>query len=481
MPRIAAAVIVLAGFVCAPAWAEAQAKDAYVRGLIDLTQAVNGLDGRDGASVRAALEAMTKGLAEWDAAVARVEAGFKGAIAGAAPPAAARMRGTLAASYLERGRIPEALVHLDRAAALDPSFVAVHLLRGLALARTNRAGAAATAFGAARALDPSPATAYLFLASSRGAGAAPARRAALDTILQAVTAGAPAADVTVLPLAPLDDASVNAPLFVPAAFVQGFRLLADARFAEALTSVRAVPSGAGVDERAAIAKADMLVAAGDRDAARVSLRDTVRRFPLSGQAHWRLGRLSEDAGDQAAALRSYDAAAGCAPVAGAAIVYAAIGRLHHTALDLSAAARAYERRVALVPQSARAHLDLGTIYQAQDRLDDALSEYLAAALVDPSSAAAFAAAGQLRADQGDDAGAVALLRAAVRLDARNGAARYALGRALLRAGKADEARQELAAFESIQKADMDAQRRQFEENSRAIESVLQGGAPKSAK
>jgi tetratricopeptide (TPR) repeat protein len=158
-------------------------------------------------------------------------------------------------------------------------------------------------------------------------------------------------------------------------------------------------------------------------------------------------------------------------VAGASFVFAAIGRLHHTALDLDAAARAYERRAALAPQSAPAHLDLAAIYQAQDRLDDALAESLAAVLVDPWSAAAFASAGQLRGDRGDDAGAIALLRSAVRLDGNLGAARYALGRALLRQGRADEARQEMAAFERIQRAEMDAQRRQFEENARKIEGA----------
>ena len=76
---------------------------------------------------------------------------------------------------------------------------------------------------------------------------------------------------------------------------------------------------------------------------------------------------------------------------------------------------------------------------------------------------------------------MAMLRIAVRLDANHGAAHYALGRALLRAGRPDEARQALAAYERIQKAEMDAQRRQFEENSRAIESALEGGASKGAK
>src|SRR5690349_16529731 len=169
MSRLVVVVAVLAGLFGAPHRADGQAKDDFVRGLIELTQAVNVVDGRDDAAVRAALDAMAKGLAGWDAAVARVEAGFKGAITGAAPPEAARMRGTLAATYLERGRPTDALVHLDRAATLDPSFAPVHLLRGFALARANRPGAAG-AYAAARKLDGSPATAYLYLAAARGAG-----------------------------------------------------------------------------------------------------------------------------------------------------------------------------------------------------------------------------------------------------------------------------------------------------------------------
>ena len=469
MHRTVAAGLVIWLCAAAPVWA--QAKDDFVRALIDLSQAVGKADS---AAVRASIDAMTKGLAAWDAAVARVEAGFKGAIGSAAPPEAARMRATIAAAYLERGRVTEAVTHLDRAVALEPSFAPAHVLRGLGRVRLNQRAAAAAAFAAARRLEPgSPLPAYQYVRATRSASSAPDRAVAIDLLLKtAIGAPATPTDLAGLPLNLLDDASVDAPLFVPAAYVPGFRLLADAKYPEALAALRAAaaaPSDAG--ELASIAKADALVASGDRAAALALLRETARRVPLSGQAQWRLGRLTEDAGDQVGALRAYEAAARAAPVAGASIVFAAIGRLHHTALDLEAAARAYERRVALTPQSAPAHLDLASIYQAQDRLDDALAESLAAVLVDPSSAAAFASAGQLRGDQGDDEGAIALLRSAVRLDANLGAARYALGRALLRQGRADDARQEMAAFERIQQAEMAAQRRQFEENARKLEGA----------
>lgn len=469
--RAALAVLCL---LWVPAASTAQPKDDFVRALIDLSQAVNGAAAQDGAAVRASLDAMAKALAQWDAAVARVEAGFKSAITGAAPPEAARMRATLAATYVDRGRLAEAVVHLDRAAALDPSFVPAQFLRGLAHARLNHADAAAAAFAVVRRHDPaSPAAAYLYLREARGQSAAPDRAASLDVLLKAASAGpAQAVDLAGPPLDLIDDASVDAPLFVPAGCVAGFRLLAEAKYPEALVSLRAAVTLDSGDERARVAKADALVASRQFQAAHAVLTDTVRRYPSSGQAYWRLGRLNEDGADLPAALNAYEAAARLAPVAGASVVYAAIGRLQHSALNLDAAARAYERRVTLAPRSAPAHLDLATVYQAQDRLDDALAEDLAAALIDPASANAFASAGQLRADQGDDAGAIALLRVAVRLDPSHGAARYALGRALLRAGRGDEAREQLAVFERIQKAEMDAQRQRFEENARALEQAV---------
>jgi predicted Zn-dependent protease len=248
--------------------------------------------------------------------------------------------------------------------------------------------------------------------------------------------------------------------------------VADGKYAEGLASLRAAAAAGPADEHARLAHADALLSSRQYEAAHAVLTDTVRRFPASGQAYWRLARLSEDGADPSAALEAYEEAARQAPVAGASLVYAAIGRLQHSALNLEAAAKAYERRALLAPRSATAHLDLAAVYQAQDRLDDALVEALAAVCADPTNASAFATAGQLRAESGDDAGAIALLRSAVRLDADLGAARYALGRALLRTGRGDDAREQLAAFERIQKREMDAQRQRFEENSRALESAV---------
>ena len=81
-------------------------------------------------------------------------------------------------------------------------------------------------------------------------------------------------------------------------------------------------------------------------------------------------------GDEAGALRSFQTAAALPSLGGAAHVYAAIGRIRHNQLDLDGAVSAYSRRVELTPNDAAAHVDLGDVYRAQDRLDEALAEYL---------------------------------------------------------------------------------------------------------
>jgi tetratricopeptide (TPR) repeat protein len=528
----------------APAYA--QAKDAFVEGLVAFSQAAAGTYGHEGPALRDALDRMNDGLARWNDAVSRVEAGFAGAIGSAAPREAAQMRATLGAAYLERGRVGEALPHLDAAASLNvPS---VEILRGLAHARAGQRAAAAAAFRRAVMLDPTGVSpALLFIDATRGAGPSKERELAMTALRDALAEigdGARAPAVSVLALDLLDDASVDEPFFPPSAYARGLALLREAKYGEALASLRAaadadpLTSDAALssaearaasnvlrgqdarravdlflsvpgreasseiqrllgiaywtledhargaehlraavrlnprNERARLALADVLLAARDPVAARDVLLQTIAAFPSSGPAHWRLGRLSLDAGDAPRALQAFEAASRLTPFAGASLVYAAIGRLQHNKLDLEASAMAYERRAGLTPLARDAHLDLGAVYLAQDRLDDALAEFMLAALLDPKSARAFAALGQAHADMGNDADALRMLQRAIALDDTLLDARYAASRALLRLGRTEDARAELLAFERLQREAMAAERRRFEDNARAIEDAL---------
>ena len=162
--------VILAACLVAPlpSHVRAQAKDAFVEGLIAFSQAASGNFGDEGPALERAIAAMAAGLEEWNGAVARVEAGFAGAISSATPRQASQMRATLAAAYLERGRVADALVQLDGAAAFADAPFPVHLLRGLAAERANRPAVAVQAFRRARALDPSAAGAAYSVAPRHG-------------------------------------------------------------------------------------------------------------------------------------------------------------------------------------------------------------------------------------------------------------------------------------------------------------------------
>ena len=542
MRRRSLLILIAATLSLQPALAQAQAKDAFVEGLTQLINVVDGTYGDEGPAITAAVDAMARGLAEWDARVAGVESGFRADVATAAPPVAARMRATLGTVYLERGRLDDALVQFNAAVELDRSFAQVHVLRGLAYARSNRATDAAAAHRTALQANPGDATtAYLVLTAD------PADTSARKALWTAVTSRAESASSTPegFPMADLlDDGSVAVPLFSPAAYGNGFALIRQGKYDEALASLReaaavdplvtdralrsdearrgvaalrsknlpiavealseasnrspesaelhrilgmALAAGKQYDqslthlrdaarldprnERSRIAIADVLVASGRPDAARESLRQTIAELPGSAEAYWQLGRVEQALGE-AAAVRSFERAAALPVVAGLARLYAIVGQAHHAQFDVAAAAEAYRHRVRIAPNDRDAHIDLGEVYRAQDRLDEALTEYLVAALLDPASAKSFAMIGQVQAAAGRDEEAVPMLRRAVTLDAAQLDARYGLSRALLRLGRVAEAQQELRVFEQAQAKAMDEERRRFRDNQQKIDDVL---------
>jgi len=540
-----------AALLIQPSSAHAQGKEQFVQGLIDFLTAVEGTHGDEGPAVVAAIQSMADGLAQWDASVARVEAGLASEIGGAPPATAARMRGALATVYLDRGRRGDALAQLDMAASLDPSSADVHALRGLVLEHLNRPRDAADAYRRAWQADrSSPAHAYRFLRSSSAQPDNADAAAALKVLLAAVAETRPSSMPLALATSSLlDDASVPNPEFALGRYAGAFALIQEGKYGEAVSRLRAQAatdplvadkalasaeiaqaiaglkrdvstqsvdslaqavrryptsseahrilgvayatasqSGKSIDalrtavrldsgnERARLALADVL-ASTDAAGARVFLSETTQVIPESGQAHWKLGRIHLQFGDEANAVRSYEAAARLAPFAGAGLLQASIGRLDNKRLDFDAAAAAYGARIAITPNDSAAHLDLADIYRAQDTLDSALVESLVAALLDPANARSFATIGQIHAASGRDEDAVQALRKAVSVDPAHLEAHYALSRALSRLNRADEARDELQIFAQLQSKAMADERRRFQDNQLKIEDTLKTAEP----
>ena len=539
-------IVFTATLLSSPWPAQAQAKDQFVQGLVSFLTAVDGPRGDEGPAVAAAIESMAQGLAQWDAFVARVEAGLASEIGAAPPPTAARMRAALGTTYLDRGRLDAALAQFDMAAALDPTFADVHALRGLAFELANRPQDAAAAYRQAWQRDQSNvAHAYRFLRSSTKAEvneSATALRALRASVEGARPGDSPPVFLTI---SLLDDASVPVPEFALARYSDAFALVRQGKYDEAVARLRSAaardpllsdqalaapevaqaiaalkrtandqalgslvaaaqrhPDSAEVhrilgvayavaskhdasvaelrtavrlsadNERARLALADVLVATKDDAAARVVLSETTQQMPSSGQGQWKLGKIHQSFGDEANAVRAFEAAARLAPFAGAGLLQAAIGRLYYSQLDLDAAGTAYLRRIALTPNDSAAHRDLAEVYRAQDNQDAALAEALVAALLEPTDGRSFAMIGQIHAASNRDEDAVAALRKAVALDPSHLEAHYALSRAFARLNRVDEARAELQIFEQLQAKAMADQRRQFQQNLQKIEDTL---------
>jgi tetratricopeptide (TPR) repeat protein len=321
---------------------------------------------------------------------------------------------------------------------------------------------------------------------------------AMERLAEAVSVARASMGALFVDVRVVDD-SAPGPVFAPAPYAEAFALVrvnrfdaAVARLRESLSSdplvkdpvvrdpaartlddLRRAARSQPRDERAQLALAAALVAARDAPAARDALVEAVRAIPDAGQLHWALGRVCLLMSDEACALGAFQAAARFAPIAGAGHLHAAIARLHHNRLDLDDAAAAYRRRVIVTANDSAAHLDLGDIYRAQGDLAAALTEFLIGALLDPASARAFASIGQVHAAEGRDAGAVAALRRAIGIDGSHLEARYALSRALMRLGQAEEARSELETYEQLHAAAMAEERRRFKENQVKIGEVLE--------
>ena len=464
-----------------PVHSYAQVKDGFVQALIEFANAANGDVTDNGAALTAAIDAMAQGLAAWDAALARMESGLASEIGAAPPPVAARMRTALGAAYLERGRLDDALKQFDAAATLDPQFADVHVLRGLALESANRRADAATAYRTAWQRQPDNLTSAYRALRSGGTGSGALVDEVTKALSNEVERGSTPGDRTAVGFADarlLDEASVGAPILLPAAFNDAVALLAQARYEEAIASLKAsVPASleAVRDEHSRLASAATRMESRDAVGARTALEEATRAFPTSALSHWRLGRLQLALGDEAGALRSFQTAVALPLLGGGAHLYASIGRIHHNQLELAGASVAYSRRVDLTPNDVAAHIDLGDVYRAQDRLDEALAEYSIASLLDATNVRALVTTAQIHAAAGRDESAVKLLRRAVALDASHLEARYALSRALMRLGLTEDARRELQVFEQLQQKAMQDERRRFEENQIRIDETLKRG------
>ncbi len=212
------------------------------------------------------------------------------------------------------------------------------------------------------------------------------------------------------------------------------------------TAIRVAPG----DERARLQLADALAETRRFAEAEQVLAQAVEAGLDSGLIRYRLSQLHQGQAALPQASTELQASETHGAIVGRDRLLQSIARLLVDQADFDGAVAAYTRRVDVNPNSAEAHRQLGEIYVLQGRHDEALAEFAVAVWLNPADARALAAAGQVHVRLLQYEEAIAGLRAALAADPDLLEARYALGTALLRTGKAADGRHELQLFEARQ-------------------------------
>ncbi|HZM97134.1 MAG TPA: tetratricopeptide repeat protein [Vicinamibacterales bacterium] len=321
---------------------------------------------------------------------------------------------------------------LRQVAGVAPIFPQARYADGYAALRTGDYAMAVTRFTEAAAVDP--------LASGEPAQREPMVRAGgllragqLETALeqvQSVVAGAP------------DRAEAHRLL--------GLTYWLDDQAGKSIEHLRTAIRLAPGDERARVTLADVL--ADDRRLAEAEreLTQAVEAGMQSGRIHYQLAHVYERQSLLPQAAASFRASEAFGPFVGRDEFDRALGSLLVNQADFDGAVAAYSRRIDANPNSGEAHRQLGEIYFLQGRDEEALTEFLVATWLDPRDAKALAAAGQVQVRMLKYGDARVTLERALAIDPSVKEARYALGTSLMRLGKTEDAKRELALFQRQQ-------------------------------
>jgi tetratricopeptide (TPR) repeat protein len=415
----------------APAFAQ---KDQFAAAVRDLAGAALGADPASrSVGVKVATDRMASALAQWDRTISAIDARVTRDLQTTSGRRAYELHFELAVLYLERGRIADALRHLEHASSADPDAADSLLLRATALERAGKTDAAAQRWLAVWLADRNnPAKAYQLLRS--GGGTQADRAAAIGVIKGAyerlLTGTEPPRSLVAGSLNVIPDTFSATPIVGDAATAEAFAHIAEARYDDALAALRRdAPAGEGA------------------------------------LAHFNRGREHEQANRVREARREFEAAV-TGTLAGRSLLYVGIGRLAQVEGDFAGAVDAFRRAVQLNPNDVNMHRELGLAYAAQGAVDEAFVEFAASLLLNPRDAQTFADIGRLFLDAGRDADALQPLYRALALAPERYETRYAIATGLTRIGRDDDAARELATFQQAQRDALDRQRKGFASPSR---------------
>ncbi|HIB77694.1 MAG TPA: tetratricopeptide repeat protein, partial [Flavobacteriales bacterium] len=148
--------------------------------------------------------------------------------------------------------------------------------------------------------------------------------------------------------------------------------------------------------------------------------------------------------------------------------------------DLTGAVASYRRAIAIDPEHAGAHFNLGSALQQQGDLTGAVASYRRAIAIDPEDADAHLNLGSALQQQGDLTGAVVSLWTAITLDPQEATAFAQLGLVHLSAGNYNGAMivlKQALAFRTLSTQQAELVRRKLEEAKYALTRAWAGTEP----
>jgi tetratricopeptide (TPR) repeat protein len=444
--------------ILAPSAASAQ-KDRFIDALIAFRAAIGGTYGDEGPQLEAALHDIASSLAAWDRETSAAEAELRDGLLRAPSEDRLRRRIALASMMLDRDQWADALEVLDVAVAENRDRSFVFLARGRVRDAAGDAAGAVRDYTRAWELDRGHAVkAYLLVTRGLAAGLLDDPGPPLDALLAAQQA-ATGTPNGFMEIGLLRDRA-EWPVLAPAAYAEGFALVAEGRYGEAVASFRtAVARDPLLADPAAKSQRLVRGSASLRDgqlaAAIAHLQAAVTVTPASPEAHRLLGTAYHLALRPADSLEHLTTAIRLAPSDERARI--ALARELLARQRREEAEEALHEALAAVPASAEARWTLAQLYIKSERSVEA-----AAQLEMLSTSPMLAGRGQIlwllaRAHQRhqDLEAMTGALARRVRLDLNNPVVHRDLGAAHMLRGLRQQALAELLIAERFEPNDLE--------------------------
>ena len=446
-----------------PPHADAQ-QAAFIQGLSELTAALEGASGDDGARIGAALDRMSAALTAWDREIEAAESELRATPATASPSTVVERRISLGRKYADRGRLADALAQFDTAGRLAPARADVHVLRGLALQAHGTTADAIEAFRRAQSLDSANSVTayYLFhqaLISGNASGvqdASKALAAAYPKLLQSqpstfalrATVDKQMTGTPFSHLAPLPSTAAGPPVLPHAAYGQAFRDLKRGEYARAITEFRKAAAGDPLIADPTAGSALMVRAFGALGQGRLaeaqSLLEQSGPPRNSSEAHRALGLVYWAKSDYDRSIASLTVAINLSP--GNERARLALARVLNAEGRDADAERALLETVRELPDSTLAHWWLALAYEQVNRFAEARREVEQVAAAAPfGESQLHTAIGRFALNAADNAGAIDAFARAIRANPNDPAMHRVLASTLLQEDRADEALAEFVA------------------------------------